>query len=234
MPPDTEISRHPGGTRVSPVGVEASVLAITQTFTAGAQHMRSTSTAHSDSTITSTTRTTGCIELSSVFQHRLVEEPPTSAAPAEDRREYQGLMRQARAACEECPLLSQCLYSAVVEYDVAGICAGTTRKQRIEIRNLLKITVEPEDLDTLAGVQARHRQVDHHEIVRLRNANPHESLETIAHRLGCSLSTVKRHLRKARSGSNVTPIDRKPAPTMTQVMQAFRTVVLRAAQRPAA
>ena len=130
--------------------------------------------------------------------------------------------------------MRQCLYSAVVEYDVAGYCAGTTRKQRTEIRNLLKVSVEPEDLDTLAGVQARHRQVDHHEVVRLRNANPHESLDTIAHRLGCSLSTVKRHLRKARSGDNVTPIDRKPAPTMTQVTQAFQAVVLRTVQRPAA
>lgn len=216
------------------VGVEAGVLTITQTFTAGAQHMRSTSTAQSDRTTTSTTSPTACVELTSVFQHRLVEEPPTSAAPAEDRRDYQGLLRQAQAACDECPLLSRCLYSAVVEYDVAGFCAGTTRRERVEIRTLLKITVEPEDLDTLAGVQARHRQVDHHEVVRLRNANPHESLETIAHRLGCSLSTVKRHLRKARTGSNVTPIDRKPAPTTAQVLAALRTVVLRTAQRPAA
>lgn len=194
--------------------------------------MRSASTAATGTT--STSRPTGCVELGSVFQHRLVEQPPTTAASADERREYTGLIRAAQAACDECPLIKRCLYSAVVEYDVAGFCAGTTGKQRHEIRSLLKITVEPEDFDTLAGVQARHRQVDHHEVVRLRNANPHESLETIAHRLGCSLSTVKRHLRKARSDTNVTPISHKPAPTMAQVLAAFRTVVLRTTTRRAA
>jgi hypothetical protein len=47
---------------------------------------------------------------------------------------------------------------------------------------LLDITVEPEDFDGLAGVIRRHRQVNHSEVVRLRNANPNESLETLAQR----------------------------------------------------
>ncbi len=187
--------------------------------------MLATSTAVSGTASASTRRPTGCVELAPVFQHPLIEEPPSSTASADVRREYTGLIRQAQAACEECPLLKQCLYTAVVEYDVSGFVAGTTRKQRSEMRTLLEITVEPEDFDTLAGVQARHRQVDHHEVVRLRNANPHESLETIAHRLGCSLSTVKRHLRKARSESNVTSITEQPALAMAQVLQAFRAVL---------
>ena len=230
--PSEQISRPPGETRVTLVGVVASVLTTTQTLTSGVQHMRSASTARTGTT--STPRPTGCVDLAPVFQHHLVEEPPNSAAPADERREYNRLIRTAQAACEECPLLKQCLYSAVVEYDVSGFCAGTTRRQRQEMRSLLKVAVEPEDFDTLAGVQARHRQVDHNEVVRLRNANPHESLETIAHRLGCSLSTVKRHLRKARSGDKVTSIAVKSAPTMGQVLQAFRTVVQRTTTRRAA
>jgi hypothetical protein len=85
-----------------------------------------------------------------------------------------------------------------VEYDVAGYVAGTTPPQRAQIRRRLHINVEPEDFDSLAGVTRRHRQVNHSEVVRLRNANPNESLETFAQRLGCSLSTVKRHLRRER------------------------------------
>jgi hypothetical protein len=108
------------------------------------------------------------------------------------------LITTAQAACHECPLIIDCLYRAVVEYDVAGYVAGTTAAQRAQIRRRLDVTVEPEDFDSLAGVTRRNRQLNHSEVVRLRNANPNESLETLAQRLGCSLSTVKRHLRRER------------------------------------
>ncbi len=186
------------------------------------------------STLTASSVRTGCVESASVFQHRLVEEPPTAAASAEERRAYAALIRRAQIICGACPLVQQCLYQAVVDYDVSGFCGGTTRKQRNEIRNRLEVSVEPEDFDTLAGVQARHRQVNHNEVVRLRNANPHESLETLAHRLGCSLSTVKRHLRRARGQGNVTSIATKPAPTVTEVVQAYRAITARADARRAA
>jgi hypothetical protein len=114
------------------------------------------------------------------------------------RRRQLALLTTAQAACRECPLIIDCLYRAVVEYDVAGYVAGTTPPQRAQIRRQLDITVKPEDFDSLAGVARHHRQVNHTEVVRLRNANPNESLETLAQRLGCSLSTVKRHLRRER------------------------------------
>src|SRR5699024_104606 len=126
--------------------------------------------------------------------------------------------------CSGCPLMQSCLYDAVVKYDVDGVCGGTTRKERQQMRTLLGVTVAPEDFDTLAGVTARHRQVDHDEVVRLRNANPHESLEMLAHRLGCSLSTVKRHLRKARNEAKVTPIRKPQQPTGAEVLEALRKV----------
>ena len=50
----------------------------------------------------------------------------------------------------------------------------------------------PVNFDTLAGVTGRHHQVNHSEVVRLRHAKPDESLEMLAHRLGCYLSTVKK------------------------------------------
>ena len=135
-----------------------------------------------------------------------------------------GLMMAAQTACRACPLIVDCLYRAVVEYDVAGYVAGTTPLQRAQIRHRLGVTVEPENFDTLAGVTGRHHQVNHSEVVRLRNANPDESLEMLAQRLGCSLSTVKRHLRRERrepSAKTVTPT----RPTVNEVLTAAAAVV---------
>ena len=142
--------------------------------------------------------TARCVALASVFHDQLLEEPLPVSAPAAVRRRQLGLIAAAQRACRACPLIVDCLYRAVVEYDVAGYAAGTTPPQRAEIRSRLDVMVQPEDLDTLAGVTGRNRQVNHDEVVSLRNANPHESLETLARRLGCSLSTVKRHLRRER------------------------------------
>lgn len=168
---------------------------------------------------TSSTPRPRCVELVPVFQHPLLEEPLASNATASVRRRYAGLVAQAEQACSGCPLIERCLYAAVVEHDVAGYVGGTTPAERAQIRRALALTVAPEDFDTLAGVTGRHRQVDHDEVVRLRHAHPDESLETLAHRLGCSLSTVKRHLRRERR----TPSARRsasPKPTMTAVFAA--------------
>lgn len=183
---------------------------------------------------TTTKQARGCAEFSSLFQHPLMEEPPNTSAPADDRRQYMMMVRKAENLCLDCPLMVECLYNAVVRFDVSGYVAGTTTKQRLELRRRLGITVEPEDLDTLAGVTARHRQVDHDEVVRLRNANPHESLETLAHRLGCSLSTVKRHLRKHRSQANKPAPAPKPLPTREDVLNAYRQMLAPAPLRRAA
>lgn len=160
----------------------------------------------------------GCVETAPLFQSPLLEEPPATNAPAEIRHRYAALVRQAQVVCEACPMVSECLYRAVVEHDVAGFTGATTARQRLEIRRRLQITVEPEDFDTIAGVTGRHRQIDHHEVVRLRQANPQDSLENLARRLGCSLSTVKRHLRRERSDPSVRP--GTTIPTLEQVVAA--------------
>jgi len=151
-------------------------------------------------------RVLGCVEFASLFQHPLVEDPPAPRSSVEERRSYRVLIGKTYDICTACPLIDDCLYRSVVEVDVAGYVAATTPEQRALIRARLDIAVEPEDLDTIAGVTGRHRQIDHDELVRLRNANPHESLEALAQRLGCSLSTVKRHLRRERT----SPAPRRP------------------------
>lgn len=176
---------------------------------------------------------TGCVQNSALFQDPLLEESPTAAAPAQVRRRSQALEHQAEELCHSCPLLVECLYAAVVRHDVSGFVAGTTQRQRSAIRRELGITVTPEDFDTLAGVTGRHRPVDHDEVLRLRNANPQESLEALAHRLGCSLSTIKRHLRKARN----TPAPTRTvqaSPTREAVLNAYARVMRPAPQRVAA
>lgn len=144
------------------------------------------------------------------------------------------LARKAADICHACPVMQQCLYDSVVKHDVAGFAAGTTQRQRLEIRNRLKIAVIPEDFDTLAGITARHRKVDHAEVVRLRQTNPHESLETLARRLGCSLSTVKRHLRRHRNEALRPGSGQRRIPTLPEVIVVFRQVVVTGPMRRAA
>ena len=164
-----------------------------------------------------------CAALPRVFQDPLLEEPPATGAPAEDRRRYAALVTGAQDACQACPLVLDCLYRAVVEHDVAGYVGGTTARQRVEIRRLLGVVVQPEDFDTLAGVLGGSRPVDHDEVLRVRAAHPDETLEVLAVRLGCSLSTVKRHLRRERDQPSV-PRPVAVRPSRRQVLEATLAV----------
>jgi len=171
-----------------------------------------------------------CLEQATLFQDPLLEEPPALHAEPEVRRRYAKLERTAAGFCGSCPMFASCLYEAVVRHDIAGYVGGTTARERAAIRRQLGVQVESEDLDVLAGVAGGHRQVDHAEVLRLRQANPHDSLETLARRLGCSLSTVKRHLRAERNGVSREPV-RQPAPTTAAVLTAYVSVT---GTRPAA
>ena len=69
------------------------------------------------------------------------------------------------------------------------------------------------------------RPVDHDEVIRLRAANPDESLERLAQRLGCSLSTIKRHLRRERSGQAPVQAGVRPMPSTVEVLLAASRVL---------
>lgn len=105
------------------------------------------------------TRAQACLDLASVFQHPLLEEAATPAT-ARERHEQRMLVHQAEQACLDCPLMQHCLYRAVVEHEVAGFVAGTTQRQRQEIRARLGVRVNPEDLDAFTGAGRSHHQVD--------------------------------------------------------------------------
>lgn len=165
-----------------------------------------------------------CIADPALFQHELLEGPVPSRGDGDRRREATLLAARAAAACSDCPLFESCLYDAVVKHDVAGFVAGTTEAQRTRMRAALGVKVEAEDLDAFAGVIGGGRRLDHEEVLRLRNANPHESLDVLAMRLGCSLSTIKRHMRRARAAAGEVKLT-AVKPTMERVLAAFDAVV---------
>lgn len=174
-----------------------------------------------------------CAGHADLFLHPLFDET-TASLTLEQRRTYAMLIARTNQLCQSCPLASQCLYQAIVRHDVAGFVAGTTPSQRQAIRARLRWTLAPESNDRFAGV-ASQRQVDHDEIVRMRRNCPSETLETIADWLGCSLSTVKRHLRQDRAENR--PVRERPRlrlvpPTVEQVLQAREAVVVHVATNP--
>jgi hypothetical protein len=168
---------------------------------------------------------TACTARADIFQHRLMEEPPPASAARRTRERYEQLTREAGALCASCPLFTDCLYNAVAEHDVSGFVAGTTAAQRRSMRNLLDVEVQADDFDLLAGARGTRRPVSHEEVLRLRAQHPNDSLESLAMRLGCSLSTVKRHLRRARRGQSPAAKEPRRRPELPAVLEAYETVV---------
>lgn len=174
--------------------------------------------------------TTACVTYTNVFLHPLLDDGATPASRGE-RREQQMLRSQADRMCAGCPMLAQCLTDAVTRFDVAGQVGGTTKRQRQEIRSRLGVQVDQEDLDTFAGVNSG-RQFDRFEIHRMRVANPTYSLSVIAAKIGCSVSTVKRHLRRIEEESSAGRASRPQRPSSAEVLavaQEVKTGVRRSA-----
>ena len=163
------------------------------------------------------TVTPGCVAHAWMFQHPCVEEDATPAS-----REVASLRARAAAVCGACPLAAQCLYDAVVRHDVAGFVAGTSALDRARLRAALGVRVAPENLDAAACVAAGGRPVDRAEVQRVRRTHPDETLEQLALRLGCSTSTVKRHLRAVRRGTPSVSAPRTPS--LAEVLAAARAL----------
>ena len=163
-----------------------------------------------------TEATTPCVTYSNVFLHTLLEDGITPTNRSE-RHEQQMLRSQAEKMCSGCPLLSKCLSDAVTKFDVAGFVAGTTKRQRSEIRARLGVQVAAEDLDSFLGMSS-NRQFDRYEIHKMRSANPGQPLSAIAAKVGCSVSTVKRHLRRLEEEAEANRPIRKRVPSAEQVL----------------
>ncbi|MGH3447113.1 MAG: sigma factor-like helix-turn-helix DNA-binding protein, partial [Nocardioidaceae bacterium] len=170
---------------------------------------------------------TPCATNVDLFLSPMLEEPPVrSKVSRQTWREYETLVAQARGECSSCPLLDDCLYKAVAQADVAGYVGCTTPKERKAIRKHLGVEVSAEDLDAYTGVRDSRQPVDHDSVLRMRSQYPDESLDKLAERLGCSLSTVKRHMRRARREQSDDAAGLEAdLPTMDEVFEAFEAVV---------
>jgi hypothetical protein len=169
---------------------------------------------------------TPCATDIDLFLNPLLEDPPVrSKTPSGTWRDYEALVVDARTACSSCRLLADCLYKAVVHTDVSGYVGCTTPKERVAIRKVMGVKVEAEDLDAFTGSRGSRQPVNHEDVLRMRAQHPDDSLEALAGRLGCSLSTVKRHLRRARSEVSDDEQSAALLPTMDDVFEAFEQVV---------
>lgn len=143
-----------------------------------------------------------CAVRPELFQDTDLLDPPSRhSTSAAQWREYLAKVESARRRCAACPVLDECLYHAVVEVDIAGYLACTSEEQRREMRRALGIEVADEPLVGVA--RSGQGPLDHDAVVQTRAAHPDETYQQLADRLGCSLSTVKRHLRRARANRSV-------------------------------
>ncbi|MDA8440304.1 MAG: WhiB family transcriptional regulator [Propionibacterium sp.] len=171
-----------------------------------------------------TVRAPACAARADLFQHPFLEEG--GASTSEDRRRQRTMQREAGLVCAECTLMADCLYRAVVDCDIAGFVAGTTEAQRRAIRERLGIHVTAEDLSSLLGVRDRHHPINRDDVLKTRAAHPDESLRQLANRFGCSVSSIKRHLRgQVSSTPRVPPRPASPRPRLHDVLVAFREVL---------
>lgn len=142
----------------------------------------------------------------------------TPLAPARE------LIAVARRSCAGCPMLVDCLYRAVVEVDVSGFVACTTEADRATIRESLGIEVTQSTLAPFGSARLGGGPVSHEAVVAARQAHPNDTCQQLAERLGCSTSTVKRHLRRAREAAHeaklAAPVQRR-IPSVEEVLDAF-------------
>jgi hypothetical protein len=131
----------------------------------------------------------------------------------------------AHRQCAGCSLMVDCLYRAVVEVDVSGFAACTTETDRQVIRRQLGIVIQQPATGPYGAPRVGGGPVSHEAVTTLRQAYPKDTCNQLAERLGCSTSTVKRHLRRAREQKldKAGPADSSSPdlPTIEAVLDCF-------------
>ncbi len=160
-----------------------------------------------------------CITHSSVFLDPSVESDSTTRNDERTR----SLCAYLHSLCENCPLLSSCLHRAVVDFEISGYCAATTASQRRIIREKLGYHLAKENFDSYVDTPSGTR-VNHETIVQLRQQYPKATLNELATQAGCSLSTIKRHMRRMRSAKKIHTQTRPTPPSVEEVMETYHTL----------
>ncbi|MCK5890395.1 MAG: WhiB family transcriptional regulator [Aeromicrobium sp.] len=138
------------------------------------------------------------------------------------RREVARKRAEAHRRCAACPIFTDCLYRAVVEVNVSGFVACTTESDRQDLRRRLGVSVADTEIASFGAARLGGGPVDHATVLATRQSHPDDTCQQLAERLGCSTSTIKRHLRRARqqAGSEVTDLV-VLVPSVDQVLDAF-------------
>lgn len=152
----------------------------------------------------------------------LTAPPPRGEMNAMQRRALTAKRAEAHRRCAGCPALIDCLYRAVAEVDVSGFVACTTESERMRMRRELGIRVH-DIIPDLGASRVGVGPVRHEAVLAARAAHPSDTCRQLAERLGCSTSTVKRHLRRAReeSAADLVAVPTGGKPSVDDVLDAF-------------
>lgn len=163
-----------------------------------------------------------CADTPEEYLDERLHSPPTRTDVT--RAEWEHLIQQRATVhrnCAGCPFLVDCLYRAVVEVDVFGYAACTTEADRRLIRRKLGIEIVQSSDGSFSAPRTGAGPVDHEAVMTLRQSHPNDTCIQLAQRLGCSTSTVKRHLRRAREAHvHAEPTPRR-TPTVDEVLDVF-------------
>ncbi len=173
-------------------------------------------------TILENTHVPPCAAEPEVYLDERLQGPFTRTTAT--RIEWEHLNQQRAVAhrnCAGCPFLVDCLYRAVVEVDVYGYAACTTEAERQLIRRKLGIEIMQPTAGPFSPPRTGAGPIDLEAVITVRQSHPNDTCIQLAQRLGCSTSTVKRHLRKAReSHAPSEPLTRR-TPTVDEVLDVF-------------
>ncbi|HUQ00732.1 MAG TPA: WhiB family transcriptional regulator [Aeromicrobium sp.] len=162
-----------------------------------------------------------CVDAPEQFLDERLQVAPSTHAEAMAQAAARAKLHR---ACAACPLMVDCLYRAVVEVDVSGYVACTTEAERAAMRRALGIDVAPAPLMTFGAPRVGGGPVSHEAVLTMRQAHPKDTCQQLAERLGCSMSTIKRHLRREREHQATTEESvhtPQRVPTVDEVLDAF-------------
>lgn len=176
-------------------------------------------------TIVADTIAPPCAAVPEVFDHEQLHSPPArTSVTAAEWTQLTAIRAAAHRQCAGCPVMVECLYRAVVEVDVSGFVACTTESDRQQIRRQLGIQVSPPLTPPYGGPRVGGSPVSHEAVMAIREAYPRDTCQQLADRLGCSMSTIKRHLRRSREaerGVHAVTNETSAHPTIADVLDAF-------------
>lgn len=176
-------------------------------------------------TIVDDTTTPPCAFEPEVYLDELLESPPARTDITAAEWEKLTVKRAtAHRQCAGCPLMVDCLYRAVVTMDVSGYVACTTESDRQVIRRRLGIEIQQPNTMSYGAARVGGGPVSHEAVMTARQAYPKDTCHQLAERLGCSTSTIKRHLRRARAQKReeaLSPPVKPNLPTLDAVLDVF-------------